>query len=143
MRPILRGSCAELLLEKLQFITAVRPDLMFATKCLSYKLASPTLADFDTRQEGVEIFERKHVKLNLYLTIPAVKPNDLNKTLKHVTGYSDADWAGDTVTRKNHILHSCYFDQFLLTSECRGQGDCLPCPVENQNCMLLVHCQLS
>ena len=30
---------------KLQYITGVRPDLMFATKCLSYKLASPALAD--------------------------------------------------------------------------------------------------
>ena len=28
---------------KLQYITGVRPELMFATKCLSYKLASPTL----------------------------------------------------------------------------------------------------
>ena len=31
--------------EKLQYITGVRPDLMFVTKFLSYKLASPTLAD--------------------------------------------------------------------------------------------------
>ena len=30
---------------KLQYITRVRPELMFPTKCLSYKLASPTLAD--------------------------------------------------------------------------------------------------
>ena len=30
---------------KLQHITGVRPDLMFAAKCLSCKLASPTLAD--------------------------------------------------------------------------------------------------
>ena len=30
---------------KLQYITGVRPELMFAKKCLSYKLASPTLAD--------------------------------------------------------------------------------------------------
>ena len=30
---------------KLQYITGVRPDLMFATKCLSCKFASPTLAD--------------------------------------------------------------------------------------------------
>ena len=30
---------------KLQYITGVRPDLMFFTKCLSYKLPSPTLAD--------------------------------------------------------------------------------------------------
>ena len=29
---------------KLQYITGERPDLMFSTKCLSYKLASPTLA---------------------------------------------------------------------------------------------------
>ena len=40
------------------YITGVRPDLMFATKCLSYKLASPTLCRFDTCQESVEIFER-------------------------------------------------------------------------------------
>ena len=30
---------------KLQDINGVRPDLLFATKCLSYKIASPTLAD--------------------------------------------------------------------------------------------------
>ena len=34
---------------KLQYITGVRPDLMFATKCLSYTLASPTLADLHLR----------------------------------------------------------------------------------------------
>ena len=39
---------------KLQYITGVRPDLMFATKCLSYKLASPTLADL-TRAKKVLI----------------------------------------------------------------------------------------
>ena len=37
---------------KLQYSTRVRPDLMFATKCLSYKLASPTLADL-TRAKKV------------------------------------------------------------------------------------------
>ena len=36
---------------KLQYITGVRPDLMFATK-------SPNTCRIDTRQEGVEIFER-------------------------------------------------------------------------------------
>ena len=46
---------------------------------------------------------------------PALKPNDLNKTLKLVAGYSDADCAGDPVTRKNT---SCTL-RFLLTS--RGQ----------------------
>ena len=34
---------------KLQYFTGVRPDLMFATKCLSYKLSSPTL----TRTESL------------------------------------------------------------------------------------------
>ena len=56
-----------------------------------------------------------------------MKPKDLNKTLKHVTGYSDADWAGDPVTRKSTSCTLCYVDQllltreFFLTSECRGQ----------------------
>ena len=73
----------------------------------------------DTCQESVEIFESK---LNLYLTIPALIPNELNKTSKHITGYSYADWAGDPVTRKSTSCTLCNVDQFLLMSECRGQG---------------------
>ena len=105
---------------KLQYITGVRPDLMFVTKCLSYKLASPTLAGL-TRAKKVLRYLKGTRELNLYLTIPALKPNDLNKTLKHITGYSDADRAGDPVTRKSTSCTLCYVDQFLL-SECRGQG---------------------
>ena len=60
---------------KLQSITGVRPDLMFATKCLSYKLASPTLADL-TRAKKVLRYLKGTRELNLYLTIPALKPND-------------------------------------------------------------------
>ena len=78
----------------------VKPDLLFATKCLSYKLASPTLADL-TRAKKVLRYLKGTRELNLYLTIPALKPNDLNKTLKHITGFSDADWTGDPVTRKS------------------------------------------
>ena len=100
---------------KLQYITGVRPDLMFATKCLSY-----TLADL-TRAKKVLRYLKGTRELNLYLTIPALKPNDLKKTLKDVTGHSDTDWAGDPVTRKSTSCTLCYVDQFLLTSECRGQ----------------------
>ena len=85
---------------KLQYITGVRPDLMFATKCLSYKLGSPTLGDL-TRAKKALRYSKGTRDLKLYLTIPALKPNDLNKILKHVTECSDADWAGDQVTRKN------------------------------------------
>ena len=108
---------------KLQYITGVRRDLMFATKCLSYQLSSPTLADLTRAKKVLRYFTGTR-ELNLYLTIPALKLNDLNKTLKHITGYSDADWAGDPVTRKNTYCTLCYVDQFLLTSECRGEGDC-------------------
>ena len=106
---------------KLQYITGVRPDLMFATKCLSYKLGSPTLADLTRAKKALRYLKGTR-DLKLYLTIPALKPNDLSKTLKHVTGYSDADWVGDPVTRKSTSCTLCYVDQFLLTSECRGQG---------------------
>ena len=101
---------------KMQYMTGMRPDLTFARKCLSYQLADLTRAKKALRYlEGTR-------ELNLYLTIPALKPNDLNKTLKHVTGYSDADLAGDPVTRKSTSCTLCYIDQFLLTSGCRGQG---------------------
>ena len=106
---------------KLQYITRVRPDLIFATNFLSYKLASPTtLADL-TRAKKVLRYLKGTRELNLYLTIPALKPNDLNKTLKHVTAYSDADWACDPARRKSTSCTLCCVDQFLLTSECRGQ----------------------
>ena len=92
---------------KLQYITGVKPDLMLATKCLSYKLASPTLADL-TRAKKVLRYLKGTRELNLYLTILALKPNHLNKTVKHITGYSDADWAGDPVTRKSTSCTLCY-----------------------------------
>ena len=114
--------CSEQLSENCStYITRVRPDLMFATKCLSYKLASPTLADL-TRVKKVLRCLKGTRELNLFLTIPALKPKELNKTLKHITGYSDADWASDPVTRKSTSCTLCYVDQFLWTSECRGQG---------------------
>ena len=41
---------------------------------------------FDTCHESVEIFGMETRELDLFLTIPALKPNDMNRTLKHVTG---------------------------------------------------------
>ena len=68
----------------------------------------------------------RHLKrtrhLNLYLKTPAMKPNDSSKQLKNITVYLDADWAGDPVWRKGTSCTLCYVDQFLLTSECKGQG---------------------
>ena len=61
---------------KLQYVTGVRPDLMFATKCLSYKVASPTLTDL-TRAKKVLRYLKGTRELNLYLTMPTLKPNDL------------------------------------------------------------------
>ena len=106
---------------KLQYITGVRLDLMCVKKCLSYKLTSPTLA-YLARAKKALIYLKGTRDLNLYLTIPALKPNDLNRALKHVTGYSDADWAGDPVTRISTSCTLCYVDQFHLTRDCRGQG---------------------
>ena len=106
---------------KLQNTTGARQDPMFAIKCLSYKLGSPTLSDLTRAKKALRYLKGTR-DLKLYLTILALKPNDLSKTLKHVTGYSDADWAGDPVTRKSTSCTLCYVDQFLLTSECQGQG---------------------
>ena len=66
---------------KLKYITGVRPDLMFATKCLSYKLASPTLADLTCAKKVLRYLKGTH-ELNLYLKILALKPNDLKQDLE-------------------------------------------------------------
>ena len=100
---------------------------MFATRCLSYKLASPTLTDL-TRAKKVLNYLKGTRELNLYPTIPAVKPNDLNKTLKHITGYSDADWAGDPVTRKST---SCTLTLIIFSRRVNVKDRrLLPCPEE-------------
>ena len=75
-------------------------------------------------------------ELNLYLTIPALKLNDLSNTLKHVTGYSDADWDGDPVTRKSTSCTLCYVDQFFLTRGCRGRGTVALSSGESERCAL-------
>ena len=104
---------------KLQYITGVRPDLMFATKNACHTNLRHQHLQILTRAKKVLRYLKRTRELNLYLTIPALKPSDLNMTLKHITGYSDADWAGDPVTRKSTSCTLCYVDQFLLTSEFR------------------------
>ena len=51
-----------------------------------------------------------------------MKHNDSSEQLKNITGYSDADLAGDPVTRESTSCILCSVDQFLLASECRRQG---------------------
>ena len=85
---------------------------MFATKCFSFKLGSPTLADLTRAKKALRYLKGTR-DMKLYLTIPAVKPNDLSKSLKHVTVYSDADWGDDLVTRKSTSCTFCYVDQFF------------------------------
>ena len=75
---------------------------------LVYKLGSPTLPDLTLAKKALR-YLRGTRYMKPYLTIPAVKPNDLSKTLKQVTGYSDADWAGDP-TRKGTSCTLCYVD---------------------------------
>ena len=106
---------------KLEYNTGVRPDLLVVTKCLSYKLASPTLADL-TRATNKLGYLKRTRHLNLHLTIRSTKPTDLSKKLKNIMGYSDADWNGDPMTRKNTSCTLCHVDQFFITRECKGQG---------------------
>ena len=103
---------------KLQHITRVRPDLLFVTKCLSYKLASPTLAVLTSAKKALRCLKGTRY-LNLYLTIHATKFSDLSRLLKNITGYSDADWAGDPMTRKSTSCTLCSVEKFLMTSECK------------------------
>ena len=70
----------------------------------------------NTCEEGAELFERSTTLESL------LERNDVSSQLKNITGYSDADWSGDPVTRKSTSCTLCYVDQFLLTSACGGQG---------------------
>ena len=57
---------------KLEYNTGVRPDLLVVTKCLSYKLASPTLADLTRATNRLRYLKRTR-HLNLHLTIRSTK----------------------------------------------------------------------
>ena len=56
----------------------VRDKMLVIQTCVT-----PTLADL-TRAKKVLRYFKGTREMNLYLTIPALKPNDLNKTLKHI-----------------------------------------------------------
>ena len=104
---------------KLHYITGVRPDVMFATKYLSYKLGSPTHADLTRAKKALRYLKGTR-DLKLCLTIPNWKQNDL----KHVTGYFDADWAGDLVTRKSTSCTFCYCGSISPDERMSRTGDC-------------------
>ena len=78
--------------------------------------------------KSVEKFER-NTRAESLLTIPALNPNDLKKTLKHITGYSDADWAGNPVTKNSTsctlLRWSISLDEWMSRT-----GGLLPCPME-------------
>ena len=126
--------CSELWLAN--YSTSLERDWIFCSrqKCQSYKFASPTLAEL-TRAKKALIHMKGTRHLNLYMTILATRPNDLIKLLKNITGYSDADWAGDP-TRKSTSCTLCYVDQFLMTSECKGQGTFALSSGESELCAL-------
>ena len=127
---------------KLQYITGVRPDLMFVTKCLSYKLGSRTLADLTRAKKALRYLKGKR-DMKLYLTIPAVKPNDLSKTLKHVTGYYDADWAGDPTTRKSTSCTLVLHGSISSDERMSRTRNCGIIQLVNRNCTRWEHCLLS
>ena len=54
---------------RLQYRTGVRPDLMFATKCLSYKLGAPTVADLTRAKKALRYLTGTR-DVKLYMTIP-------------------------------------------------------------------------
>ena len=69
-------------------------------------LASPTLADL-TRAEKALRYMKRTRHLNLYLTIPAMKHNDLSKQLKNIMGYSDAELGWRSSDEKKPLLVPC------------------------------------
>ena len=82
---IVQGCCWK---TAVHYQSETRSDVFDKNACHA-NFASPTLADL-TRVKKVLRYLKETRELNLYLTIPALEPNDLNKTLKHVTGYCDA-----------------------------------------------------
>ena len=105
-----------------EFESARRDDSVRSSSTLIIQSCARKTAVHHRSETGSDVFDKMLAReLNLYLTMPALKPNDLSNALKQVAGYSDADWAGDPVTRKSTSCTLCYVDQFLLTSECRGQ----------------------
>ena len=71
---------------------------------------------FDTSEEGVDI-SRENRTLESLLDDPSKETSGSSKQLKNITGYSDADWAGDPVTRKSFSCSLCYLDDFFFACE--------------------------
>ena len=106
---------------KHQYLAGFRPDPLFATRCLSCKLASPMAADLTLAKKAMRYLKEAR-EMSLFLALPDTMSRKLDRDAKDICGYSDAVWAGDPSTRKSVSCPLCFVDRFLPTSECKGQG---------------------
>ena len=115
---------------------------MFATNVCHTNLCHLHLQIWHVPRKCWDIWKETREQ-NLYLTIPALKPNDFEQDLETHHGIFWR-WLGRWPSDEEKcILHTVLRWSISLDEVKVEDRGLLPCPVENQNCMLLVHCQLS
>ena len=95
---------------KMQYMTNEVPEIAFAVKGLSRRLAGPTVEDEKDMRETVR-YTAGVVDEWLYLTVP---DEDYDGKPLKIEVYTDADWAGDTKTLKSTSSSFVRVKGFLL-----------------------------
>ena len=94
------------------YLAADRADIQFAVKELSKAMANPKMSDWDSLVNFARylIGKEKHVQLFKYQRAMA------DFSLKHITVWSDTDYAGDPISRKSTSGGVCMLGNHVIKS---------------------------
>jgi len=96
----------------LQYLTLTRPDIAYATNLLCQKLQTPTVADL-ARLKRVLRYIKGTINLGLFIH---------SQSSLHLYGFSDADWAGCTETRRSTTGFCTYIGSNLISWGAKKQS---------------------
>ncbi|PKU69726.1 putative mitochondrial protein [Dendrobium catenatum] len=88
----------------LQYLTLTRPDIAFSVNLLSQNMHEPSPKHFYMLKRLL-----RYIKGSLHFGLPITKSNLILKS------FSDADWAGDPVTRKSTTCFCSFLGDSLIS----------------------------
>lgn len=94
------------ILESLQYLTTMRPDISFAVSKLSQFFTNLTLCHWQALQRVL-----RYVSENPYLGL-MIRPSSHSNNIEV---YSDADWAGDSSDKQRHGGYVVYYGGNLVS----------------------------
>ncbi|XP_039170468.1 uncharacterized mitochondrial protein AtMg00810-like [Eucalyptus grandis] len=95
----------------LQYLTLTHPDIAYATNMLCQKMQQPTIADFNNLKRVLR-YVKGTISCGIFLH---------SRSSKQLYGFSDADWAGCTETRRSTTGFCTFLGSNLISWTAKKQ----------------------